>query len=438
MLTRQADTLAHPRPVVISLASAMRAYVWLAVFSGAVVLSEPAPTDLLCFSLIALLPLAGMQRYGRLLLWYLALWLVVAAGALLAAGTSSDIGRSAIHATVTLYLCAFSAVLAAFVATKPEEHGALILKAYLAAALLAACAGLIGYFDALPGSCEIFTKFGRAAGTFKDPNVFGAFLVPATLYVLHLALTRPLSRRSEAPLRRLGSEAPLRRLGIGTLGAGLVLAFALLLSFSRGAWLNLAVAVTAFTYLHLVTASSSLIRLRLTAVILAACLMAALAVTAALQTDAVSSLFSVRAELVQGYDSGPEGRFGGQEKAADLLLDAPLGIGALQFSAVYHHEDVHNVYLNMLLNAGWAGGLAYAAIVALTLGLGFAHALQATRTRPIFLVAYACLLGVAVEGLIIDTDHWRHFYLLLALVWGLMAANNRPPTTHCVTDSLRV
>jgi O-antigen ligase len=429
MFTRQADTLAHPRPVVISLASAMRAYVWLAVFSGAVVLSEPAPTDLLCLTLIALLPLAGMQRYDRLLLWYLALWLMVAAGALIAAGTSSDIGRSAIHATVTLYLCAFSAVLAAFVAAKPEEHGALILKAYLAAALLTACAGLIGYFDALPGSYEMFTKFGRAAGTFKDPNVFGAFLVPAMLYVLHLVLTRPLSRRSEAPLRRLGA---------GPVAAGLVLAVALLLSFSRGAWLNLAIAAAAFTYLHLVTAGSSLIRLRLTAIILAACLIAALAVTAALQTDAVSSLFSVRAELVQGYDSGPEGRFGGQEKAADLLLDAPLGIGALQFSAAYHHEDVHNVYLNMLLNAGWAGGLAYAAIVALTLGLGFAHALQATRTRPIFLVAYACLLGVAVEGLIIDTDHWRHFYLLLALVWGLMAANSRPRTTHCVTDSLRV
>ena len=73
MFTRQATPLLHPRPVVISLASAMRAYVCLAVFSGAVVLSEPAPTDLLCFCLIALLPLAGMQRYDRLLLWYLAL-----------------------------------------------------------------------------------------------------------------------------------------------------------------------------------------------------------------------------------------------------------------------------------------------------------------------------------------------------------------------------
>ena len=420
MLTGQAAMLAHPQPAAVSLASAVRAWVWLAVFSGAIVLSEPAPTDLLCLGLIALLPLVGMQRYDRLLAWYLALWLVVAAGALLAAGASSDIGRSATHAAVTLYLCVFSAVVAAFVARNPEKHAAVILRAYLAAALLAAGAGLIGYFDVLPGSFELFTKFGRAAGTFKDPNVFGAFLVPAVLYVLHLALTRPLCRT------------------FGLLGAGLVLAFALLLSFSRGAWINLAVAVVAFSYLHLVTAVSPLLRLRLAAIILAAGLVAALAVTAALQTDAVSSLFSVRAELVQGYDSGPEGRFGGQEKAADLLLDAPLGIGAFQFSAVYHHEDVHNVYLNMFLNTGWAGGLAYAAIIALSLGLGFVHTLKAGPTRPIFLVAYASLLGVVVEGSIIDTDHWRHFYLLLALVWGLMAANSRPRSTHCIGGSLRV
>lgn len=95
-----------------------------------------------------------------------------------------------------------------------------------------------------------------------------------------------------------------------------------------------------------------------------------------------------------------------------------MGIGALQFSTAYHHEDVHNVYLSMFLNAGWAGGLAYVAIIALSLGLGSAHALATTPARPIFLVAYAALLGLVVEGWIIDTDHWRHFYLLLALVWG--------------------
>jgi len=31
-------------------------------------------------------------------------------------------------------------------------------------------------------------------------------------------------------------------------------------------------------------------------------------------------------------------------------------------------------------------------------------------------------VGEAFEGLIVDTDHWRHFFLVLGLVWGLGAA----------------
>ena len=33
--------------------------------------------------------------------------------------------------------------------------------------------------------------------------------------------------------------------------------------------------------------------------------------------------------------------------------------------------------------------------------------------------------------MIIDTDHWRHFYVLMAIVWGLMAASRRPRPVNC-------
>src|SRR5262249_28863506 len=110
------------------------------------------------------------------------------------------------------------------------------------------------------------------------------------------------------------------------------------------------------------------------------------------------------------------------EKAGNIVLERPLGVGALEFSDHYHNEDVHNVYLSMFLNAGWLGGYVFAFLVLLTCLAGFAHALRPLATRPLFLVAYAAFLGVALEGFVIDTDHWRHFYLLFALVWGLMAA----------------
>jgi hypothetical protein len=39
------------------------------------------------------------------------------------------------------------------------------------------------------------------------------------------------------------------------------------------------------------------------------------------------------------------------------------------------------------------------------------------------IITYATFVGEIAEGFIIDTDHWRHFFLLLGMVWGLGAAN---------------
>jgi sugar phosphate permease len=37
-------------------------------------------------------------------------------------------------------------------------------------------------------------------------------------------------------------------------------------------------------------------------------------------------------------------------------------------------------------------------------------------------VVVAAFLGMVLEGLVIDTDHWRHFYLIMAMIWGLAIA----------------
>ena len=61
------------------------AFVWMAVASGAVVFSEPAPVDVLTMGLIVLLPLIGLVVISRALLGLLAMMLVAAASAFLAA-----------------------------------------------------------------------------------------------------------------------------------------------------------------------------------------------------------------------------------------------------------------------------------------------------------------------------------------------------------------
>lgn len=65
-------------------------------------------------------------------------------------------------------------------------------------------------------------------------------------------------------------------------------------------------------------------------------------------------------------------------------------------------------------------------IIATTLWHGLRHAVRCPRQQPIFLAVFAAFAGHAVEAGVIDIDHWRHFYLLLAVVWGLLAGAHAP------------
>ena len=45
-----------------------------------------------------------------------------------------------------------------------------------------------------------------------------------------------------------------------------------------------------------------------------------------------------------------------------------------------------------------------------------------TPWQPYLIGAFATFVGEVAEGFVIDTDHWRHFFLLLGMIWGLAAA----------------
>jgi hypothetical protein len=116
-------------------------------------------------------------------------------------------------------------------------------------------------------------------------------------------------------------------------------------------------------------------------------------------------------------------------KAVGLIIENPLGLGAQNFARFFHHEEVHNVYLSMFLNTGWIGGILYLLMCGGTLALGFRFVLRSSKSAPLFLIVFSALAGNICEGVLIDSDHWRHFYLLMALQWGLMFANPRKERT---------
>lgn len=376
--------------------------VALTVLSGAFVFAEPAPVDVLTMGLIVGLPVVGLTYFNDRLKVFSAVLLVLGGCQIMSVMISENTGESLMHVVISLYLLAGAAVFAAFVARRPNDHASLILAAYTGAAVIAVVAAIAGYFALVPGAEELFTKYGRASGPFKDPNVFGAFLIPAILYVLHGALTRR------------GSGAVVMTIALS------LFALAALLSFSRGAWAAALIAVISYLALAFLTAKQHRLQVKIVALLLIGGIFAALALVGVAQTDAVGNLLAERAQLTQTYDTGHEGRFGGQWKALDVIASNPFGIGALEFAKFYHSEEVHNVYLTMFLNAGWLGGGLFIVLALATIIFGLRHAFRRTASQPVFIIAFAALLAILLEGLLIDIDHWRHFYLLMAVVWGLM------------------
>ena len=304
---------------------------------------------------------------------------------------------------VSIYLVGTFLFFASFVYADAARRLGLIFWAYTAAACFVAILGVGGYFHLIPGS-ESFLVFGRATGTFNDPNVFGPFLVAPILF---LAMKLSTAQR----LRSLWMLAPLG-----------LLVMAVLLSFSRGAWGNLLLSAAVFLVLTLATSRSSQQAFRLIGFAALMGLVLTILLGAALSSPRVSELFAERAALTQDYDIDPErGRFEGQSRAFSMVLQKPWGIGPAQW-AIINDLDTHNVYLHVLVAGGFLSGLAFIGFIGVTLLRGWRAASAPGPQQGMLIVAYAALAGHFAEGLIIDIDSWRHLYLLLGMLWGAMLA----------------
>jgi O-antigen ligase len=404
------------------------ALVWLTMATSSLVFVEPAPVDALTLILIIGLPVAGLVAFPRGSVPIIVTSAILGVMVLLSTATvtddfkvaapyGGDFAASAKHALISCYLILSGLILMAFVAMRPVAHSRLILGGLLFAAVFASAMALIGYFNLAGPASELFVKFDRAAGTFKDPNVLGAYLILPLLAAMHLVMQR------RGWMRFAGAVSAV------------LIVLALLFTFSRGAWLMTAVAVLTYGALMVFAARSNCRRLQVVLILGFTGLAATLILATALQSPEVREFFIQRAQAVQSYDAGPEGRFGGQVRAVDAILTHPFGLGAMQFVPRYHPELPHNVYLNIFLKSGWIGGFAYLALVLATLIIGFGFALKRTPQQMTFIAVFSGFVSLFVIGFLVDTDHWRHFYVNAALVWGLMIA--RPPTVPSLTATAR-
>lgn len=361
--------------------------LWLVMCLSGIVFIEPAPVD---FGVVVL-TVSGlmMSRYTfftdvKLPAIFLFSFL---AGNLTSILLAEDISRAISYFLITLYMVVSWVFFLGVSNRYGERVLRLIFSGYTVAAVTSAFTTVLAYFNVVPFFYSQALKFGRGAGFFKDPNVFGPFLIPVCLYALS----------------RFEDTRNIKR--FLWIGIYMLLTLGVFISFSRAGWGNFVIAHIAYFAIKFRNPSFKKIGFHL----FFSCI-TTLSILFWIWTlfPEFQETFMIRFG-VQNYDSQ---RFSNQYFALTLALENPFGIGPGQFENWY---ATHNVYLRVLAENGLLAFCGFISFVLISLFRSLRMAIR--NINPVFSIVSASILGILLNSFVIDSLHWRHFWLLLALSW---------------------
>lgn len=407
-MTPLATTIAAPRAPApgapwlrARAATLLHALVAFWIFCGGMVITEPSPYEL-AFLLVLGASLFGGFSFHRRTLGLLVLWVAFIPFALIAAFQVqyNAVPDSLIYQAVTIFLFFTAYWVANYIAEDPAPRLALVIGAYLAAALVSAVLGTLGYLGI---GHDLFTRYDRAKAFFNDPNVYGPFLILPAMFVLQRIF--------------LGAKKHIA----WNIAAYGILFLGVLMSFSRAAWGHVVISSLIVFVLVFILEARARQKARMLLLALAGAVFLVIAAAGALSIPSFVSFLELRTQS-QNYDTGESGRFGRQGYAFDLALQNPLGLGPLEFRNLRVPEEPHNTYVNVLHAYGWGGGLALILFIGVTIWRGATFLARPGPLRPLLIPLVAVFVPLAGEAAIIDIDHWRHFFLVGGLIWGVTAA----------------
>jgi hypothetical protein len=394
-------TYANAAVPAFTLDGLQRVLLWLMLASGFVVVIEPAPTDILFIVAIVVSLFSGLRvtmAVAPLILFAV----LYNFGGFLSFLEVLGEPKAWFFVVTSIYMAAMAIFLAFTVPADPMRRMDVIRNGWIFAGFVASIMGIVGYFGYF-GTGAFWSQNFRAMGAFKDPNVFSTFLVAPAIFLIQGVLIG----RQRWPLVS----------GV----ALLVILVGIFLAFSRGAWISTVIATILLVVFTFVLSPSFALRNRIVLLSIIGAIVVAVLVTALLSIEQVRDLFLDRATLIKNYDAGETGRFGRQLASIPILLDRPWGFGPTYYRRIFG-ADPHNVYLNAFAAYGWIGGITYPLLCLSTLAAGWKAMMTRTPFQYHAIAVFCVALSTMLQGIQIDTDHWRHFYLLVGLNWGLYAA----------------
>ena len=363
----------------------------------AVVRVEPAPVDAVFAVVIAVALVTGRFTLANTPLGPALAVAAFIALNLLATLAALDPVRAVEFMAITIYLCVFGLWVASW--CNSEQRARSLLRIYIGMAVLTGALGAAALFVPFPGHI-LLTSYQdtRARGLFKDPNVFGPFLVPAFLLLL--------SELIEPRLLRSGRGKKL--IGLGAIACGV------LFSYSRAAWLDMVVGVLVMGVVLALRRGGS----RRAFVFVLVTVVSSVVLVASIEVTGQLTFLKERAHY-QTYDNQ---RFGAQSGGISVGETHPIGIGPGQFELV-EPISAHSTYVRALAEEGVIGFTVLVGILFGTFVMALRNAVRGWDTHGISSTALlAAWAGILANSGFVDTLHWRHLWLVAGLIWAARQA----------------
>jgi hypothetical protein len=349
---------------------------------------------------------------------------LVLVGGLLGMAQSIAPGQAGIALAIDLYIFAWFVVLLNCLLLDGKPLLRLAMKAWVVTAV---AVGALGVLSLVLGSERmpsimgylVTDRFDRYYGTFRDPNMAGAYLV-ISIFVLWASPwpSRKLSKVALTTPLLLATFATQSNTALFALAGGTVVSVLVGFVRSRAAWFSASVRILAVVVVVVALAPALFLES---------------------PVDAARSVGDT--ELFHGslgrFDSSLAGRVGRIQES--LRLFGPqllLGIGPSTTNETLLARDapiqgeMHDDYVAALVERGIVGAIGVlmlfgvAVVAALTIPDPEGLRAEGWSVNPVV----GAVTAVMITGLSLETLHFRHVWLVFALVFALALRDT--PATH--------
>ena len=380
----------------------LKVFTLITFFTSSIVFIEPAPFDVLFMGILAASVAFGYIVFPYWLRAYYLLFGVYFLFSLISVPMAEYINEALSFHAITLYLIILAFVLCFLIYRFGTEFLEMVILTVCYSLAITSAISIAGYFDILPIKDIIIIHGDRLKGFFKDANVLGPACIFANIFLISYILHG-------------------RKLLVNSLSLLLCTA-ALFLTYSRAAWGAFVVAFFLFLVLRFIF-NRNKIGFREISLISFSFLCIAGILIFILQSDSLKEFAASRAGM-HDYD---DDRFAVQALLLDHSMQNPLGAGPGQtelflfnfFSFIEGSGAAHNLFVRLIFENGFIAAffffitLIYIALDAFNLCRK--NWKESWQLAP----ALAIFLSFLMTSFVIDTLHWRHFWILVGVIFGL-------------------